>query len=151
MSTQQPEFLSRDPRSPNATLDLRMCVGLGSMVKHKKKVGKNKQKAKGSSELDNPKYANKSLLFELIQKAADKESQRESQKLAKRMEVAKILAEKDAQREIKKEGKRNELEKVKKDYLESKRKKKQEAKRQRSKDKVVVEEKQPKKKVRFAF
>jgi hypothetical protein len=85
---------------------------------------------KGSSELDNPKYANmviketgffysihlitaifffKSLMFDIIDKAASKENEREKKKLEKKAVVAKIIEEQDAKKEQKAQEKKDKL------------------------------------------
>ncbi|KAG1179265.1 hypothetical protein G6F70_008617 [Rhizopus microsporus] len=119
----------------------------------KTKITKHKKKSRG--ELDNPKFlSDKNAMLELIEQAARKEEERENQRLAKRLQVAKIMEEKEAQKEQKKEDKKEQLEQVKREYLESKKKKKAESRKQKIKtmrEKENPVETKKAKKVRFAL
>ncbi|CEI98775.1 hypothetical protein RMCBS344292_12875 [Rhizopus microsporus] len=107
----------------------------------KTKITKHKKKSRG--ELDNPKFlSDKNAMLELIEQAARKEEERENQRLAKRLQVAKIMEEKEAQKEQKKEDKKEQLKKK----AESR---KQKIKTMREKENPVETKKA--KKVRFAL
>ncbi|KAG2198451.1 hypothetical protein INT47_004438 [Mucor saturninus] len=124
---------------------------------NKKTVTKvtHKRRVKGTSEVDNPKYANLDFMLNLVESASKKEDEKVEKKLAKKAHVAKIIEEKDAKKDLKAEEKKEKLEKVKQAYLEAQKKKKSEARKQKSKAKAQAarEKFQPpapeKKKVRF--
>ncbi|CEG67146.1 hypothetical protein RMATCC62417_03614 [Rhizopus microsporus] len=81
---------------------------MSNIPSKKTKITKHKKKSRG--ELDNPKFlSDKNAMLELIEQAAGKEAERENKKLAKRLQVAKIMEEKEAQKEQKKEDKKEQL------------------------------------------
>ncbi|CAO3609748.1 unnamed protein product [Mucor fragilis] len=100
------------------------------------KKATHKRRVKGTSEVDNPKYANMDFMLSLVESAAKKEDERANKKLAKKAHVAKIIEEKDAKKDQKAEEKKAKLEKVKQEYLEAQRKKKNEAKKLKAKAKM---------------
>ncbi|SAM02904.1 hypothetical protein [Absidia glauca] len=105
----------------------------------------HKQRVKGTSEADNPKYANKDFMLELITATAAKESQREDQKIAKKMAVEKLIEEKENKKQVKLTAKQKQLEEAKQRYLDAKSKKKN--KKHKTKKESTDANK---KKVRFA-
>ncbi|KAK4510216.1 beige protein-like 1 [Mucor velutinosus] len=122
------------------------------------KKATHKRRVKGTSEVDNPKYANMDFMLSLVESAAKKEDEKVNKKLAKKALVAKIIEEKDAKKDQKAEEKKAKLEKVKQAYLEAQKKKKTEARKLKAKAKMeaaraklqpAVPEKK-KKSVRFA-
>ncbi|KAG2206467.1 hypothetical protein INT46_001768, partial [Mucor plumbeus] len=123
------------------------------------KKATHKRRVKGTSEVDNPKYANLDFMLSLVESAAKKEDEKVNKKLAKKAHVAKIIEEKDAKKDLKAEEKKEKLEKVKQAYLEAQRKKKNEARKLKSKAKMeaarekfqpVAPPEKKKKSVRFA-
>ncbi|KAG2236861.1 hypothetical protein INT48_002674 [Thamnidium elegans] len=115
----------------------------------------HKRRVKGTSEVDNPKYANLDFMLNLVESAASKEDAKVEKKLARKAHVAKIIEEKDAKKDMKAEEKREKLEKVKQAYLEAQKKKKTEARKAKAKARAEAAREKaqpstPKKKVRFS-
>ncbi|CAO3595000.1 unnamed protein product [Absidia cylindrospora] len=111
----------------------------------------HKQRVKGTSEADNPKYANKfyfvGLYVGFINTAAAKETKREDEKLAKKLAVEKLIEDKESKKQNKLSEKQKQLEEAKQRYLQAQSKKKN--KKHKTK-KTIMETEVSKKKVRFA-
>ncbi|KAI9316628.1 hypothetical protein BX666DRAFT_2112429 [Dichotomocladium elegans] len=120
---------------------------------------KHKRRVKGTSELDNPKYASMDFMLEMIDKTSEKVEQQEAERLARRAKIEKVIEEKQGKRDKKKEERQEKLtlqEKAKKQILEkakSKSKTKNAGDKHNKsghKNKKEESEKPPKKRVRFA-
>ncbi|KAG0171270.1 hypothetical protein DFQ28_002497 [Apophysomyces sp. BC1034] len=106
---------------------------------------KNKKRVRGTSETDNPKFASKDFMLDLIERAAEKE-----------VAVEKIIEAQEEKRQKKASAKQEKLEQTKQALLEAQKKRKAGSKKnvkatqQEKKAKTVANDKSPKKKVRFA-
>ncbi|KAG2222927.1 hypothetical protein INT45_012905 [Circinella minor] len=90
--------ISSSPPSPTGAVMGQKIVRRKVSKKVIKKKNE-KKRVKGASELDNPKYANKDFMLEMIEKASGKEEEREATKLARREAVEKKIKERGDKKE----------------------------------------------------
>ncbi|KAI9492836.1 hypothetical protein BDB00DRAFT_929458 [Zychaea mexicana] len=101
------KFKSKRASSPTG------AVAGGQAKKIQKRQSDKKGPGKGKSELDNPKFANKDFMMEMIEKASGKEEQRQAAKLARREAVERKVKEKDDKKEKEKGVKQAKLDLMK--------------------------------------